>query len=211
MEEAELDRKLAEEAARQAEEQRLAAAEEAAAAAPATGQVSGTEGTLASFRRCEECGHENPVAAINCERCGESLDGINIEFRQVVQSAPEAVPLTHQPAPAPAPIGQRVMLTSLDGLLRHEVRGSAVLGRENEAGVYLSRKPFVSGTHARITVDSDGVYVEDLHSRNGTYIGDTRLVSGQRFRLEHNSILCLGGSQSLSQSNAAFLRVEIGV
>lgn len=214
MEEAELDRKLAEEAAKKAEEERqAAAAETAAAAAPATGG----EGTLSSFRRCEECGHENPVAAINCERCGESLEGINIEFREAAAAQPaapqhvDAVPLTGHPAPAMAPIGQRVMLTSLDNLLRHEVRGSSVLGRNHDAGVYLCRKSFVSGRHAIITSGPDGVYIEDVGSTNGTYINDSRIVSGQRFRVEHGTVIGLGGSPRLNQAEAAFLRIEIGV
>lgn len=202
MEEAELDRKLAEEAVKQAEAQRQAAEEAAATAAPAA-PAAGGEGMLTSFRRCEECGHENPVAAINCEQCGESLDGINIEFREAAQPA--------QPASAHAPIGQRTILTSLDGLLRYEVKGSAVLGRDNDAGVYLCRKRYVSGIHAKITTGPDGVYIEDLNSRNGTYIGDTRIVSGQRFRVEHDTVICLGGTQSLGQQDAAFLKVEIGV
>ena len=80
-----------------------------------------------------------------------------------------------------AQIGQRVMLTSLDGLLRYEVVGSCVLGRNHDAGVYLCRKSYVSGRHAMITVESDGVYIED-DSTNGTFINDSKLIKGQRFR-----------------------------
>lgn len=209
MEEAELDRILAEEAAKKAAEEQQATMQETAAAAA---HASVQEGALSSYRRCEECGHENPVAAVNCERCGESLEGIIIEFREnQVPQHQEAVPLTEHPAPAPAQIGQRVMLTSLDGLLRYEVRGSAVLGRVRDAGVYLCRKGYVSSTHLKVSVESDGVYIEDVGSTNGTFINDSRLICGQRFRVNHGTVIGLGGSPRLNQTDAAFLRVEIGV
>jgi hypothetical protein len=44
------------------------------------------------------------------------------------------------------------------------------LGREDDAGVQLAQDELVSRRHARITPTADGVLVEDLGSRNGTFV-----------------------------------------
>jgi DNA-binding winged helix-turn-helix (wHTH) protein len=54
--------------------------------------------------------------------------------------------------------------------------GENVLGREGE-GVILLKSSTVSRRHARITIDTSGVVVEDLGSKNGTYVNDQRVTS----------------------------------
>jgi two-component system, cell cycle response regulator len=69
---------------------------------------------------------------------------------------------------------------------------SAVIGRKGNADVPLGDAT-VSWEHARLTVESDGVYIEDLASQNGTFINDrrirerTRLVDGDYVRLGDGS------------------------
>lgn len=59
-----------------------------------------------------------------------------------------------------------------------EFRGnSMVLGRDPQSDVRLDY-PMVSWHHARLTRDADGILVEDLGSRNGTFVGGVR-VSGK--------------------------------
>jgi DNA-binding winged helix-turn-helix (wHTH) protein len=53
--------------------------------------------------------------------------------------------------------------------------GENVLGREGE-GVILLKSTTVSRRHVRITVDERVAIVEDLGSKNGTYINDTQLT-----------------------------------
>jgi DNA-binding winged helix-turn-helix (wHTH) protein len=52
--------------------------------------------------------------------------------------------------------------------------GENVLGREGP-GVVLVKSSTVSRRHARISIDADGVVIEDLGSKNGTYINDRRV------------------------------------
>ena len=66
--------------------------------------------------------------------------------------------------------------------------GEHVLGRSEEAQVRLDA-PGVSRLHARIVVTDDGATIEDLASKNGTFVGERRLEGptalhdGDRIRL----------------------------
>jgi DNA-binding winged helix-turn-helix (wHTH) protein len=52
--------------------------------------------------------------------------------------------------------------------------GENVLGREGP-GVVLVKSSTVSRRHARISIDANGVVIEDLNSKNGTYVNDRRV------------------------------------
>ena len=52
--------------------------------------------------------------------------------------------------------------------------GENVIGREG-AGIVLVKSSTVSRRHARITLDPSGATVEDLGSKNGTYVNDRRV------------------------------------
>ena len=56
--------------------------------------------------------------------------------------------------------------------------GSAVeVGREGGVGVMLTNDELVSRRHARLSPRSDGVVLEDLASRNGTFVNGTEIYS----------------------------------
>lgn len=57
--------------------------------------------------------------------------------------------------------------------LRH---GENVLGRDLEDGIPID-SPTVSRRHARIVITDTAVTLEDLESKNGTFLGDTRVSS----------------------------------
>jgi DNA-binding winged helix-turn-helix (wHTH) protein len=66
--------------------------------------------------------------------------------------------------------------------------GENVLGRAEEATVRIAT-PEVSRRHARIVIAEEGATIEDLGSKNGTFVGERRLEGpaplrdGDRFRL----------------------------
>jgi two-component system cell cycle response regulator len=68
------------------------------------------------------------------------------------------------------------------------------IGRRGSADVMLD-DPTVSWEHARLTIEPDGVDIEDLGSRNGTFINDRR-VQG-RARLHDGDYLRLGGGNTI--------------
>ena len=66
--------------------------------------------------------------------------------------------------------------------------GENVIGRHEEASVFIDA-PSVSRRHARIVVDGERAVLEDLGSKNGTFLGNERLEGprvledGDAFRL----------------------------
>jgi len=52
--------------------------------------------------------------------------------------------------------------------------GENILGREGD-GIILVRSSTVSRRHARIVIDGQGSTIEDLGSKNGTYVNDRRV------------------------------------
>jgi hypothetical protein len=133
---------------------------------------------LSSYRQCE-CGHRNPIQLRKCEQCGESLAGINITREKLLCSVEEGFQLSLAP-------------------------GETILGREHAGSEYFSTKPYVGRMHAKITVEPDGVYLEDLNSTNGTYINGVKIPAQTKVRIDAEEIIGLGGN-AVSQKQAAFL------
>lgn len=55
--------------------------------------------------------------------------------------------------------------------------GPVVLGRDPSAGVALQQDELLSRQHVRLTPEGDGVRVEDLDSRNGTFVDGDQIFS----------------------------------
>ena len=54
------------------------------------------------------------------------------------------------------------------------------VGRGGQNDLVLGGDEFASARHARIEVRSDGVWVQDLGSTNGTYVNGSRVAGAQR-------------------------------
>ena len=55
--------------------------------------------------------------------------------------------------------------------------GATVIGRDPSAGVALQQDELLSRQHVRLTPEADGVRVEDLDSRNGTFVDGDQIFS----------------------------------
>ena len=55
--------------------------------------------------------------------------------------------------------------------------GAVVIGRDPSAGVGLQQDELLSRQHVRLTPEADGVRVEDLDSRNGTFVDGDQIFS----------------------------------
>lgn len=57
------------------------------------------------------------------------------------------------------------------------LNGPVELGRDPAAGVALLQDELISRRHVRITPESDGARIEDLDSRNGTFVDGDQIFS----------------------------------
>lgn len=73
-----------------------------------------------------------------------------------------------------------------------------ILGRQNDADISLRHDNYISGQHCRFRVSIENkeptLYVEDLGSRNGTFVDGSRLEPGQLYELKHGSRIHLGST-----------------
>ncbi|MEO7038923.1 MAG: FHA domain-containing protein [Candidatus Elarobacter sp.] len=90
------------------------------------------------------------------------------------------------PKPAiEAVIADRIELTVAHAgtIKTYRFRRRVLVGRAPSADLRLE-DPMVSRLHARIEVRDDGVYVEDLGSRNGTSVDGESVVSPRRLTVD---------------------------
>jgi pSer/pThr/pTyr-binding forkhead associated (FHA) protein len=73
-----------------------------------------------------------------------------------------------------------------------EVATATVLGRDRRSGIRLDDDEFASARHARIERRSDGTWVEDLGSTNGTFVNGERVTAE---RLEPGDVVRVGQTE----------------
>lgn len=84
------------------------------------------------------------------------------------------------------------------GILRHEggraatLSSTTLVGRAATCGLVIDERR-VSSQHAMLFHDGAGWFVRDLGSRNGTWLGERRLVVGERIALEEGATVSFAG------------------
>ena len=141
-----------------------------------------------------DCGAENEMSARKCSVCGEDISDIILTARKKSNEA------------------LKFLLVSFDDAVKLELTypSEHIIGRENELAEYLSAKSFVSRRHAKLTVTSEGVFVENLSKANGTYINNEKIDDGTAYKLCVNDEVGLGGfvNQNGRQELAAYFVVR---
>lgn len=91
-----------------------------------------------------------------------------------------------QPKPAKGRGGTPARLVILEPKERRGTTFAIVdtvgIGRESDNTIVITDDAYVSSRHATLTRRDDEVVVDDLGSRNGTYLNGNRLVQRQRVR-----------------------------
>ena len=146
--------------------------------------------SASDFVRICDCGHENPSQARKCESCGEDISDI-IPIKKKVE-------------------GQKnYIITDLEGKYSFVVpAGVIIIGREYEMRDYLKDKSYVSRLHAKLTKNSEGLFVENMNNTNYTYVNNIR-IAGEKVKLSCGDLLSLGGIEKDGnrQSQAAYFIV----
>ena len=108
---------------------------------------------------------------------------------------------TARPTQAPEAIQGRLQVVQYEGqayLAKHVVPGRGLLvGRDSGCDVAVEN-PGVSSQHLRVLKGRNEKYfVEDLNSKNGTFLNGTRLSPGQKVELSLNDALRIPGARFL--------------
>lgn len=129
---------------------------------------------------CPECGFVNPIGANYCLKCGGYLAS---------EAAPQSVTAQHDPtdptdgesfddAPNPGTDGPSLVIRTGgragDSFTLESDR--LTVGRQPDSDVFLDDVT-VSRNHAVIVRRSDGLFIDDLGSLNGTYVNRRRIES----------------------------------
>lgn len=67
-------------------------------------------------------------------------------------------------------------------------------GRASENDIQLEGRE-VSRKHLKFVTKNDGIFIEDLKSRNGTRLNGEAIDPGKEYALNENDILCIGNSE----------------
>ena len=78
-----------------------------------------------------------------------------------------------------------------------EIDSAIVVGRDADTGVRLDGDEFASARHARIEPRTDGVWVEDLGSTNGTFVNGKRITAE---RLQAGDVVRIGQTEMRLES-----------
>src|SRR4051795_203948 len=101
----------------------------------------------------------------------EALEEYNLRpgYTPTMRPIPAAVP------PAGAPQQWQLVHVKAEANEKHALNGDSIMvGRDRTCSVVLAH-PAVSRRHARITMSSGSLTLEDLKSANGTYVNNTRI------------------------------------
>lgn len=148
-------------------------AAESAEVAVAMPAEESSEGTI----RCPACNAENTRSSKFCGNCGTQLHtALRSDPGQPATSGSHRVP-----SPRPAALIS-INENGSDGSRIDLHFAESVIGRAGD--IRFPTDAFLSPKHARLSIEDDGAYLEDLYSLNGTFLklrGEVRLGPGDTF------------------------------
>jgi pSer/pThr/pTyr-binding forkhead associated (FHA) protein len=86
----------------------------------------------------------------------------------------------------------KILSGDLAGKVRPLGYGSFILGRAPDTNIPIPEDPKVSSRHCEITIELAGTYIQDLNSRNGTYVNDERIA--KPVRIQGGDIIRVGST-----------------
>jgi len=125
--------------------------------------------------KCPICDAENTIPEKYCHVCGWGKNSAK---------PPKPAGLTSYPEAA---------LVRIDSLDRIDVTGGKILGRSTNCDIIIP-DPFISRRHAKIVFEDMSYFIEDLGSRNGTFVNDGMLPARSRTPLRDGDILRFGST-----------------
>ena len=150
------------------------------------------ETSVKLIRLCD-CGTKNAPNARKCSACHEDISDIT------------PTPDTEEET------ATTFILSSMDGQYAYTMTADEVtIGRESTMGEYLGRKSYVSRSHAKLSVESGELWIENLSGTNFTYVNNQKIT--EKTKLADGDEVGLGGMSinGSRQEQAAYFLVRIG-
>lgn len=150
-----------------------------------------TESPAKMIRLCD-CGAKNAPNARKCSVCNEDIFDIT-------------------PVPDTESTVKVFILSSIDGKYAYKVSADEVIiGRESVMSEYLAGKSYVSRSHAKISIQDNELWIENLSGTNYTYVNNKRIAG--KTKLSDGDELGLGGMvvNDSRQEQAAYFLVRTG-
>ena len=156
---------------------------------------------------CPSCSHQEFVGTLFCSECGTRL--VHVSPLPTVSISKDEIDTEAQVTKPRVPEGPELASGALFGLkvlssgriislvgrdnftLGRDVEGQAVIP-DVDLGRVDAYDQGVSRIHAEIRLESDGLYVIDLDSVNGTLINGEPLNPQEPTKIHHGDILQLG-------------------
>lgn len=151
------------------------------------------DNTSSLVRVCE-CGELNPPNLRKCNSCGEDISDITPTPYTSVECNSK----------------KNYLLSSIDGSFSYRITSSEIIiGAENEMSQYLKGKTYVSRTHAKMYLEEDDLYVENLSKTNPTFVNNIEIT--EKTKLKDNDEIGLGGKiiNGERQVKAAYFKVGL--
>lgn len=153
---------------------------------------------MALVKICPSCGAENDINNALCDVCMADISAvspIDTDAQETVSAPEKLTDKEHTADSSETVIERRRLLhfTASDGSGGFTVASGAVIGREAEGHEYLASHMTVSRRHARVNF-SDSWVIEDLNSKNGTYINEIRIESNEPHKINNSDKVALSHS-----------------
>lgn len=135
---------------------------------------------MIEIKKCENCGHNNPVIAVECEKCGYDLTFVFPQKIEENSQSEENNPQSNSnrtteimQAPCEGTFWGITPLSNEDDFYR--IDGEVSVGRDCDIfNVQFNTSNFTSRVHAKLRVFENQLQVMDA-STNGTFVDDKRI------------------------------------
>lgn len=74
-----------------------------------------------------------------------------------------------------------------------------IIGKHTEKAQILLTDPVVSRIHAKVMIKNQGIYIQDMNSKNGTYVNEKRLNESEEILLTYKDSLSIANIQFFLQ------------
>ncbi len=136
---------------------------------------------------CENCRHQNPVVALECEKCGYDLTFVYPQKIDPERSDEE--PQTVNGEESKGSVSGWIMVATSDESQICAIDSEISVGRDcSQFSEQFNSSNYTSRVHAKLRIKDNMVQVMDA-STNGTFVDDKRINKMEWVNVPENSVI----------------------